>query len=194
MFTKNDKSLFLIRKIINVVTIIVMCICVIAGIVLIALSFGENAKGASVFYVGTFISGICTLILGPIFTQFTWLLLDMKFNSILDLKIIRNAQFGLAAPELPCLCMVKRCKGQTLVHGDMSTYDILKEYKTLVDEEVITKDEFDEIKSQLLNKEISKENQVESTIDKIKKLKSYLDEEVISAEEFEKEKSKILKK
>ncbi len=194
MFNRNDKSFFILRKIINVAIIIFMCVCVIAGIIFMALAFGEDAAGRSKFIAVNFIIGIVLLLLGPIICQLIWLVSDMKYNSRLDVKIIRNAQFGLAAPELPYINIFNRNKDKLVVQGEMATYDILKKYKVLVDEDIISQEEFEEIKSQLLNKDVAVSKQVENTIDKIKKLKSYADEKIISTEEFEKEKSKILKK
>ncbi len=202
MFNKNDKSLFIFRKIVNALTIILMAVCVIAGIVCIAMSFGKQTindgfngtQVVPVFYFGNFIIGIVALLLGPILLQLIWLALDVKFNAMLDVKIIRNAQYGAPVPELPELFFIKCNKKSEAIVGVESTFDTLKKYRELVDAEVISQEEFDEIKKQLLNKNVDDSNNVETTIEKIKKLKSYADENVITAEEFAEEKSKILKK
>ncbi len=187
MFKKNDKSLFIFRTIINVLTIVMICACIVTGIVLMAMSIGEYR-----FHIELFIAGIVVLIVGPVFVQLMWLALDMKFQSLLDVKIIRNAQFGLEAPELPSITFKKSAKNS--IKGDMEIYDILKKYKGLLEEKIISQAEFDQIKSQLLNKTVATTNKVETTIDKIKKLKTYADENVITSEEFAEEKSKLLKK
>ncbi len=188
MFNKNDKSLYILRTIINVITIILIGVCVVMGIVLMAMSI-DGYK----FYEELFITGIVVLLVGPIVVQLIWLVFDMKYQAILDVKIIRNAQFGLEAPELPTISFKKNGKKEA-VKSDMEIYDILKKYKNLLEEKIISQAEFDEIKSQLLNKTVANNTKVETTIDKIKKLKTYADENVITTEEFAEEKSKLLKK
>lgn len=191
MFERNDKSLKLVRKIVNVVLFVLMCVSVIVGIALISSAF--NTTGKIVNFV-TLIIGICTMILGPIILQLVWLNYDIKFNALLDLKIIRNAQFHLPAGELkaPLFFDKIKNKGNDIKIADV--YEELRKYKSLCDESVITVDEFEQIKGALLNKNAEKECSIDEDIAMVKRLKSYVDDNIITEEEFAKEKSKILKK
>lgn len=195
MFERNDKSLNLVRKIINVTLFVLMCVSVIAGVVLIAMSFQvEKYSEEMIINFGTLIGGILAIILGPILLQIVWLVFDMKLNSILDVKIIRNAQYGLPAGELKAPLFFNRGKSKEIGVEVTDAYEKLRKYKALCDESVITVDEFEQIKCELLNKNVEKEYSIDEDIEKVKKLKSYVDDKIITEEEFAKEKSKILKK
>ncbi len=188
MFKSNDKSFFMIRKIVNVVYFVLMCVAVVAGIVMMA-----SAKETSTYYAYTYINwgiliaGLLTMLVGPILLLLGWIVTDVIFNTIMDVKIIRNATLGAEIPELPAPLFAKRREKNNTVN----VYEKLKAYKDLCNEGFITQEEYETIKKDILKKT---DSGLERSIDKIKKLKVYLDEGLLTNEEFEAEKSKILKK
>lgn len=202
MFEKSDKSLYLLRKITNVAIFVYMFVIVILGIVLICTSFYEvyvPGSGFSKAYyktevnVGTLIGGILSILLGPILMQLIWLGCDLKFNSLLDIKNIRNAQYGMPAVEFPApLFFNKRNKKSD--KNVLGVYEELKRYKALLDENALTIEEYEQIKSKLLLNNKGADENIENDIDKVKRLKQYFDDELLTEEEFIAEKSKILKK
>ncbi len=196
MFNKNDKTLYLLKKIVNVTLFIIMCLCVICGIIIMASSFPVAYSKSGYRYVSfnaiAFFIGLVTLVGGPIFTQLVYLLLDVAFNFCLDVKIIRNAQFGLEVPSMPNPLFHKNCNNQKEITG-FKMYETLKQYKTLVDQEIITEVEFEELKAKILNKNHHEANSLNININKVKKLKTFADEKIITEEEFASEKAKILK-
>ncbi len=193
MFNKNDKSLYLVRKIVNVLLFVLMCVSVIAGIVLIAVSFYTYNDELFVNFI-TLISGICVMILGPVLLQLVYLVADIGFNALLDVKIIRNAQFGIAVPEFSAPLFLKKNKDVIDARNALDVYEKLKKYKTLYDESVITSDEYENIKNGLLQNNTQPVETIDDDISKMKRLKTLADEKVLSEEEFMQEKSKILKK
>lgn len=196
MFKTNDKSFYIIRKFINWALFILMCIAVIAGIIMMSSSFYTVTPKYGSSYVDMdailFFSGLLTMLLGPVILQFNWLLIDAFFNFLFDVKIIRNATSGAPIPELPAPILFRKKKESDNVVVD--AYEKLKMYKALCDEGVLTEAEFNDIKRDLLNKNVAEKQSFESDIDKVKKLKVYLDEKVLTEQEFVAEKSKILKK
>ena len=193
MFNKNDKSLYLVRKIVNILLFVLMCVSVIAGIVLIAMSFYTYKEEIFVNFI-TLISGVCTMILGPVLLQLVYLVADIGFNALLDVKIIRNAQFGIDVPEFSAPLFFTNKKENVMGTNTLDVYEKLKKYKALFDESVITIDEYENIKNGLLQKNIQTVETIDDDISKVKRLKTLADEKVLSEEEFALEKSKILKK
>ena len=198
MFKNTDKSFYLVRKILNVVYFVLMIASFITGIILIVCSvqtLPDYYYGATTYVdIGFLISGILTMLLGPVLWQFDWLITDMIFNSILDVKNIRNASYGLSVQELPAPLFMKKLKNRDANTNDVPDYEKLKEYKSLFDEKVITQEEFDEIRRKILGKKDNKVEAIDYDIMQVKKLKALLDENIITEEEYNEEKSKILKK
>ena len=197
MFKNTDKSFYLVRKILNVVYFVLMIASVITGIILISCSvktFTDYSGTYAYVDFGLLISGILTMLLGPVAWQFDWLITDMIFNIILDVKNIRNASYGLPAEELPAPLFMKKLKNRGANTNDLPDYEKLKEYKALLDDKIISQEEFDEIKEKLIGKKEKKNTSKDDKISKVRELKNYLDEKIITEEEFNEEKSKILKK
>lgn len=194
MFKRNDKTFYMLRRFVNVLYLVLMCVAVLAGIIMMASSF-YTYEVAYYSYTavrwGTFIIGILTMFLGPVILQFGWLLTDVAFNMVFDVKIIRNAISGEEMPKLPTLTFAKKKEGKD---NYVNSYEKLKMYKSLCDEGILTTGEYEELKRDLLNKNSIEKKSFESDIDKVKKLKAYVDENVLTEEEFAIEKSKILKK
>ena len=194
MFKVNDRTFYMLRKFVNVLYFVFMCVAVLAGIIMMASSFYTYESGRYSYTAvewGLFIGGILTMFLGPVLLQFGWLLTDVAFNMVFDVKIIRNAICGEEMPELPILTFAKKKEYKDTYIG---SYEKLKMYKSLCDEGILTTAEYDELKRELLNKNSIEKKSFESDIDKVKKLKAYVDEKVLTEEEFAIEKSKILKK
>ncbi len=190
MFKKNDKSLFIVRKVVNVAIFVLMCACVICGIAVIASAI----SGPSYYLVANIIIGVVVLLGGPIFLQILWLIIDVKFNALVDIKLIRNATYNQEEVLLPAPLFHKNKKEEDVITNGMEVYEKIKKYKLLLDEKIITTEEFEDIKSRLLLKPATVESCIDSSIKKVKVLKSYADDNIISAKEFEEEKAKLLKK
>ena len=191
MFKKNDKSFNMIVKITNVVIFVLMCVSVIAGIVMTAAAFRSDKYGDLFINFGMLFGGLATIVLAPILLQLVWLAFDMAFNFALDVKLIRNAGCGQAGlQELPAPLFRKTSKKQE--EGKYEIYKKLKEYKELLDEAVITEDEYAQIKAEFI---VSDEKKTDSAIiSQVKELKKLVDENIITEQEFSNEKNKILKK
>lgn len=197
MFKNNDKSFFMVRKFVNVLFFVLMCVAVIVGIVFIATStymyeeFGYSYTQIDFVKV---IVGIAIMTLGPVVIQCFWLLSDYAFNKVLDIKIIRNAVCGASVPEMPAPLFHGK-KKVSIESKSFDVYEKLKTYSDLLKEGVLTEQEYEGIKNELLDKNATKtENEgFELNIEKIKKLKTYLDEGVLTEDEFISEKGKIIK-
>ena len=115
----------------------------------------------------------------------------MAFNFALDVKLIRNAQYGKAGlQELPAPLFRKGTKHKE--EDKYEGYKKLKEYKELLDEAVITEEEYAQIKAEFI---ISDEKKSDSAIiSQVKELKKLVDENIITEQEFSNEKNKILKR
>ena len=198
MFKQNDRSYTWIRKIVNVLTIVLMFACLIAGVVMMASS-QQSYWGGTYFDFGIFFGGLAIFFIGPIVINFLWLFVDCFFNTILDIKIIRNAVSGENVEEVAKLSKpivpYKEKKDVKVI----STYELLLDkllaYKKLLDEGAISQTEYDAIKAKLMpdytkDAELNSDEKVFATIEKLKKL---TDDGVITEEEFAKEKAKLLK-
>lgn len=195
MFKNNDKSLFLLRKIVNVALFISMCLCVIAGVVMISLCktiVGSTQYIREYVNTGMIIGGVLTMILGPIICQIVWLLVDLKFNAILDVKLIRNSCYNINGEQSLSYLFFKNKK--STVVDSISIFEKLKQYKELYDANILTEAEYEQIKAELLNKNICENTKFSNAIKEVKKLKTYVDEKILTEEEFSVEKAKILKK
>ncbi len=174
-----------------------MCISLIAGIVLICTSFNKVQVAdygyMTVINFGTLIGGILTILFGPILLQLVWLGCDLKFNTLLDIKNIRNAQYGMPAVEFPAPLFLNK-SNKINDNNVLDVYEKLKRYKALLDENALTVEEYEQIKNELLGNNKSADKSIENDIDKVKRLKQYVDDKVLTEEEFVAEKSKILKK
>jgi hypothetical protein len=212
MFKQNDRTYTWIRKTVNVLTIVLMVVCLIAGIIVMASCNetrsitvptndwgGTTTEQISYFNTGKFFVGLLVFLLGPVVVNLLWLVADFGLNTLLDIKIIRNAVSGESVEEVAKLCkpivIFKRKKEQKCVDKYENVLDKLLTYKKLLDENAITQEEYDSIKSKLMPAETENtteknEAKVFATIEKLKKL---TDEGVISEEEFSNEKAKLLK-
>ena len=129
MFKVNDRTFYMLRKFVNVLNFVLMCVAVLAGIIMMASSFYTYESGRYSYTAvewSLFISGILTMLLGPVVLQFGWLLTDIVFNMVFDVKIIRNAISGEEMPKLPAPLFSKK-KDSKGSYAD--AYEKLKMYK-----------------------------------------------------------------
>lgn len=164
MFKSNDKSFYMIRKFINVVFFVLMCIAFLSGIIMMASSFYlVNRYNASYIDcdIGMLFAGIGTMLLGPVVLQFFWLITDVCFNIVFDVKIIRNAVCRAEIPTLPKLLFNKKKRNN---ENYVDAYEKLKMYKELCEEGVLSETEYNDIKKDLLNKNIGENNTFVSEI------------------------------
>ena len=173
-----------------------MCVCAIAGIIMMASSnkiASYDGNTFSYFNFANFFIGLVLFLLGPVIFQLVWLGLDVKFNALLDVKNIRNAGYSLPAEEFPAPLFFNK-KAKDTDKNNLEAYEKLKKYKLLYDEKVLTDEEYENIKNEILGKNQGNKEALDKDIDKVKKLKAYVDDKIISEEEFVAEKSKIFKK
>ncbi len=195
MFNKSDKSLYLVRKIVNVSLFVMMCLSVLGGIVLIAMSFPVYEGYGLWINFFTLFGGIGAIVVGPILLQLVYLVFDIKFNALLDVKNIRNTGYGLPAEQFDGPLFFNKCKSKNAcsIQNRIDAYDKIKQYKNLFDEGVITEREFNDIKSELLGNSFAQAKQFDGNVNKLKSLKGFVDEGILTEDEFTQEKSKILK-
>ncbi len=159
MFKKNDKTFILLRKIVNIALFVMMVASVITGVVLMLTSFqqvGNYYNSRIVFNEVTFFTGLGITVAGPVVCQLIWLLTDVAFNAMLDVKIIRDVTCGNepSIKQLPYLFRTNANEdaGQS-VGADLSKnkqYSELLKYKELYDQGAITESEYTFFKQQLM--------------------------------------------
>ena len=190
MFKSNDKSFKIVRCISNVTLLIAAVAGMIAGIVMMATSFDKS------FDAIEFTIGICLFLLSPVAVALIWIFIDLMFTCIVDVKLIRNAGYNYRDDKLlnnfaPFKFKGKKCKTTDKYENSL---DKLVAYKKMVDEGILTEEEFISIKTEIIGKEEKSTSCDKESFDTIIKLKKLCDSEVISKEEFANEKSKILSK
>ena len=190
MFKSNDKSFKIVRCITNITLLVTAIAGVIAGIVMMATSFDKS------FDVVEFIIGICLFLLSPVAVGLIWIFADLKFTSIVDVKLIRNAGYGYRDDSLLNNIAPFKLKSKKRKTTDKyeNSLDNLITYKKMVDDGILTEEEFVTIKTEIIGKEDKTTTYGKESFETIVKLKKLCDAEVISKEEFANEKSKILSK
>lgn len=129
MFTKNDGIYYFWKKINDIISIILTCISVIAGIILACL---EN-------YL--LVYGLLLIFLGPLFILLQWAILKLLFSFLQDIKYIRNKLY---------LNDNESKNGGEKVNTTVETpYDVdqvakIEQLKSLLDAGVITREEYDQ--------------------------------------------------
>lgn len=166
MFKKNDKTFILLRKIVNIALFVMMVASVISGVVLMLMSFQQVSSyygPRMVFSPISFFTGLGVTIVGPVFFQFIWLLTDVGFNAMLDVKIIRDVTCGNepSVTRLPYLFRINASEDASQsVGADFSKnkqYSELLKYKELYDQGAITESEYTFFKQQLMSIPAKKE-------------------------------------
>lgn len=135
MFTKNDGIYYFWKKFNDIISIILTCISVIAGIILACL---EN-------YL--LVYGLLLIFLGPLFILLQWAILKLLFSFLQDIKYIRNKLY---------LNDNESKNGGENVNTTVETpYDVdqvakVEQLKSLLDAGVITREEYDQQKKKIL--------------------------------------------
>ena len=135
MFTKNDGIYYFWKKFNDIISIILTCISVIAGIILACL---EN-------YL--LVYGLLLIFLGPLFILLQWAILKLLFSFLQDIKYIRNKVY---------LNDNESKNGGENVNTTVETpYDVdqvakFEQLKSLLDAGVITREEYDQQKKKIL--------------------------------------------
>jgi hypothetical protein len=135
MFTKNDGIYYFWKKFNDIISIILTCISVIAGIILACL---EN-------YL--LVYGLLLIFLGPLFILLQWAILKLLFSFLQDIKYIRNKLY---------LNDNESKNGGENVNTTVETpYDVdqvakFEQLKSLLDAGVITREEYDQQKKKIL--------------------------------------------
>lgn len=135
MFTKNDGIYYFWKKFNDIISIILTCISVIAGIILACL---DN-------YL--LVYGLLLIFLGPLFILLQWAILKLLFSFLQDIKYIRNKLY---------LNDNESKNGGENVNTTVETpYDVdqvakFEQLKSLLDAGVITREEYDQQKKKIL--------------------------------------------
>ena len=135
MFTKNDGIYYFWKKFNDVISIILTCISVIAGIILACL---ED-------YL--LVYGLLLIFLGPLFILLQWAILKLLFSFLQDIKYIRNKLY---------LNDNESKNGGENVNTTVETpYEVdqvakIEQLKSLLDAGVITREEYDQQKKKIL--------------------------------------------
>lgn len=135
MFTKNDGIYYFWKKFNDIISIILTCVSVIAGIILACL---EN-------YL--LVYGLLLIFLGPLFILLQWAILKLLFSFLQDIKYIRNKLY---------LNDNESKNGGENVNTTVETpYDVdqvakFEQLKSLLDAGVITREEYDQQKKKIL--------------------------------------------
>lgn len=135
MFTKNDGIYYFWKKFNDIISIILTCISVIAGIILACL---ED-------YL--LVYGLLLIFLGPLFILLQWAILKLLFSFLQDIKYIRNKLY---------LNDNESKNGGENVNTTVETpYDVdqvakFEQLKSLLDAGVITREEYDQQKKKIL--------------------------------------------
>lgn len=135
MFTKNDGIYYFWKKFNDIISIILTCVSVIAGIILACL---ED-------YL--LVYGLLLIFLGPLFILLQWAILKLLFSFLQDIKYIRNKLY---------LNDNESKNGGENVNTTVETpYDVdqvakFEQLKSLLDAGVITREEYDQQKKKIL--------------------------------------------
>lgn len=135
MFTKNDGIYYFWKKFNDVISIILTCVSVIAGIILACL------KDYLLVY------GLLLIFLGPLFILLQWAILKLLFSFLQDIKYIRNKLY---------LNDNESKNGGENVNTTVETpYDAdqvakVEQLKSLLNAGVITQDEYEQQKTKIL--------------------------------------------
>lgn len=135
MFTKNDGIYYFWKKFNDIISIILTCVSVIAGIILACL---ED-------YL--LVYGLLLIFLGPLFILLQWAILKLLFSFLQDIKYIRNKLY---------LNDTESKNGGGNVNNTVETpYDAdqvvkVEQLKSLLNAGVITQEEYDQQKKKIL--------------------------------------------
>lgn len=171
MFEKNDRILFIMRFVINVVSLLIGFLCIVLGIVLAT----QNVP-----------YGFIIIFAGPVSACFFWLVWQLLFSYFCDIKLIRNKLYGQDNDDLSIFLEDKR-------KADLE--EDLEEQK-MVKEETVGEQPIQENSAELQSIQEEQEEEINADLQKsilLEKLKSLRDKGRISEKEYEEKKKYILK-
>lgn len=169
MFEKNDRILFIMRFVINVVSLLIGFLCIVLGIVLAT----QNVP-----------YGFIIIFAGPVSACFFWLVWQLLFSYLCDIKLIRNKLYGQDNDDLSIFL---EDKGKVDLEED-------PEEAKMVKEETAGEQPIQENSAELQS--IQEEEEIDADLQKsilLEKLKSLRDKGRISEKEYEAKKKYILK-
>lgn len=152
-----------------------MVACVITGIIMMIISVAtaEYIKNEIIYFNEMLIIyGMFVMFTGPGLLQLVWLFIDVKFCSMLDVKIIRDVQTEeeqLAQLPNPLFHKRNESREQALAKKK-NNFDEIMKYKDLFDQGAISQEEFAYFKQQILNMSVKKDTPAtEKPAEEIKK-------------------------
>ena len=140
MFEKNDRFLLAADSITNILFVLFIVACIVAGIVLCVMEL--------------VVLGLCVLFLGSLLMGFMWLITRLLLSFFCDIKLIRNKLYNNKNDGLSDFIEdAERIKNETELKykNEIEVKDKLLQLKKLLDSGVITAEEFDREKNNLLN-------------------------------------------
>ena len=140
MFEKNDRFLLAADSITNILFVLFIVACIVAGIVLCVMEL--------------VVLGLCVLFLGSLLMGFMWLITRLLLSFFCDIKLIRNKLYNNKNDGLSDFIEdAEQIKNETELKykNEIEVKDKLLQLKKLLDSGVITAEEFDREKNNLLN-------------------------------------------
>lgn len=140
MFEKNDRFLLAADSIANILFVLFIVACIVAGIVLCVMEL--------------VVLGLCVLFFGSLLMGFMWLITKLLLSFFCDIKLIRNKLYNNKNDGLSDFIEdAERIKNETELKykNEIEVKDKLLQLKKLLDSGVITAEEFDREKNNLLN-------------------------------------------
>ena len=165
-FGKNDKLLFHAFVVGDVVAIVSTVIGVIYGVIAIV-------EGALIDDIIVIITGVMLIVGVIIYSLVYWVFIKVMLNMLCDVKLIRNRLYNIDNDYLAGLTGSKKTDGkdsfddgktyqsasgvssetnQTPISSNVARLKELKALKALMDEGVLTQEEFDAEKQKLLQR------------------------------------------
>ena len=128
MFEKNDKIYYFWEKFIKVLSIVLICLTVLAGIII-----ASRSEYLIVY-------GLLLIFIGPLIILLNWAFFKLIFSYLRDIKYIRNKLYWMGAENE---IANEDAKGGTTVTNDDDKTSKLEQLKDLLDSGVITREEYE---------------------------------------------------
>ena len=140
MFEKNDKVLFVVNSIVNIFYSLFIVVCVLTGI--------------SLCIIEVWALGLGILFLGSFFVGLMWMITRLFLLFFCDIKLIRNKIYNIKNDGLLAFIDDKELIKDEMELKDKNRIEVndkLLQLKKLLDLGIITQEEFDREKNNLLN-------------------------------------------
>lgn len=143
-FEKNDKSLKIVKTIVQVTDIILAVFSIILGII---CCYAGGAEGIA--------TGLVFIIAVPLAIGLLYLLKDLLFSFMTDIKLIRNMLYDNVSMNVNPN-RLKACEKESFISGSGNTSpsgadaDKIRKLKELLDMDAISKREYEVMKGRII--------------------------------------------